>query len=163
MLTIEEFIAARLNDDEQAATQCQERDWQFSGSNCHVLAERSANGSFRTIAWCANGYDDDLSNSIHIANYDPGRVLREVEAKRALVADLEAQKHFLNQYQWYGCDAMTDDPSGNPDLPDVPTGRPCTCGRDEDVKRRLGLLSSVWSDHPDYRSEWGSVSTLEDR
>jgi HPt (histidine-containing phosphotransfer) domain-containing protein len=79
------FVEARLADDEQAATQCVERDWQFSGSNCHVLAERSANGSFRTIAWCANGYDDDLSNSIHIAVHDPARVLREVEAKRQIL------------------------------------------------------------------------------
>lgn len=141
------FVRARLDDDEQAATQCQERSWSFSGSNCHVIAEQAANGSFRTVAWCANGYDDDLSNSIHIANYDPARVLREVEAKRRIVAihnrraDVypdTAGGTFENCCQGCGFEGVCEDPVVE-NVNDCP---------------ELKALAAVWSDHPDFRAEW---------
>ena len=137
-----EFIEARLQDDEQAASQCVERDWSFSGSNCHVLAERSANGSFRTIAWCANGYDDDFSNSIHIANYDPARALREVQSKRRALA-----RHHRDRYGvCVGCGW-----SGNLDEARIDATEECP---------ELLDMASVWSDHPAYRPEWSLDSVV---
>lgn len=89
----------------------------------------------------------------HAANWDPKRVLAECDAKRRLIADLLAQKHFLDDREWYGCRSVTEN-INNPDGPVSPTGQPCTCGRDADVERRLRLLTPPFVDRPGYRAEW---------
>lgn len=97
------------------------------------------------------GQVDSILVGAHIQRQNPQRTLRGVEAKRRLVDDLLAQDHFSNDRDWYGCQSLKEGPG---DGPDVPTGRPCTCGRDEDVERRLRLIALEWSTHEDYRSEW---------
>lgn len=127
------FVQERLANDERAATQCTTRDWQFSGSLCQVHAEQE-NGSFRTIAWCANGYDDDFSNSIHIAAFDPARVLREVASKRRILAEVvtridELDRHLEADY------GRGDNTSGESDL-------------------LLKLLAAPYDQHPEWDEAW---------
>jgi hypothetical protein len=77
-------------------------------------------------------YDEGAPGDVefdHIARHDPARVLREVEAKRALLA-----LHRPNQV--------------------VGIGRACTyCGYLWPCPEAR-ITVSVWSDHPDYRPEW---------
>jgi hypothetical protein len=67
--------------------------------------------------------------------YSPARVLREVAAKRAiLAARLDAEQEFdrIDDYEHQTACAIT-------------------MGTLDDV---LPLLASVWSDHPDYLTSW---------
>lgn len=82
------------------------------------------------------------------------RVPAEVAAKRAILDDLIATEHFLNDREWYGCRAVTEAISADPDEPDVPTGQPCTCGRDADVLRRIRLLAQPCAGRDGWREEW---------
>jgi hypothetical protein len=94
-------------------------------------------------------YDDDHShNTLAITS---GRMLREVAAKRALLADLLAEPHFLNNREWYGCRAMAEGDVGGPD---IPTGEACTCGRDANVERRIRILAQPYEDRPGWKEKW---------
>ena len=69
--------------------------------------------------------DETTANAAHIARNDPARVLRRVTATRELVAAILALPHVPDS-EWYG--------------------RECTCGRDEDVARLLGIIASEWEE-----------------
>jgi hypothetical protein len=66
----------------------------------------------------------------HIARHDPARVLREVAVKRALLAMDVSPGEYNNDVVRGYYDAVND------------------------VEE---LLASAWSDHPDYRTKWGSA------
>jgi hypothetical protein len=92
------FLAARLDEDEAAAK-----------------------------AWLPFGNPDAAARE-HIARHDPGRVLREVAAKRAILA-----VHWPcanSGHTWCGADHEE---------------WPC---------RTVGHLAAVYSDHEGYRPEW---------
>ncbi|MGA6873084.1 DUF6221 family protein [Streptomyces pratensis] len=78
----------------------------------------------------ADDYEEDAARATHIARHDPARVLREVEAKRAL----------LSRYE-----AMTADVL-------VVTGREAILSE----YRRIILpgLALPYADHPDYQETW---------
>ena len=104
------FLAARLDEDEAAA-----------------------------IAWVTVFSNPTAAQREHIARNDPARVLREVAAKRAILA---AHKHrFEGHGDAFGCD---------------------TCHWDRDYGMPLGVewcttlraLAAVHSDHPDYDPSW---------
>src|SRR5690242_16409771 len=92
-MTIEEFLAARLDEDEHAAKMA--ADDASASANWHVEAARK-NSGYAGISG-ENGeivvYDDDSLADVearHIARHDPARVLREVEAKRKHLAAYRA-------------------------------------------------------------------------
>jgi hypothetical protein len=104
------FLTARLDEDEAAA-----RGWfdRFPDMPADELADQAAAGV------TDEGY-------IHIARHDPARVLREVAAKRKILAE--------HAQGWgHPCEAYT-----GPEFP-CPT---------------LRALAGVWSDHPDYDPAW---------
>lgn len=107
------FIAARLDEDEAAAH-----------------------------AWLPFG-NPDAAQREHIARKDPGRVLREVAAKRAILA---RHKPHETMPAGLACNWCSDDVDDRPQL--MKMDWPCP-----DVR----AIAAVWSDHPDYRSAW-SVS-----
>jgi hypothetical protein len=115
---IVEFIRERLAEDEQWALGVRGVSWEW--------------------LWALNTAEElDSSVAVHIARHDPARVLREVEAKRRVLArhhrvpdevairlDLENVPDLCNGcYQTWSCD---------------------------DVR----LLALPYSDHPSYRPEW---------
>ena len=87
---------------------------------------------------------DRKADARHIARHDPARVLREIAAKRAIVA-----AHHPETPSKYGHDVLrcavcqtergvwAEDRHADP--------WPCLT---------LRHLAAVWSDHPDYRAEW---------
>jgi hypothetical protein len=125
------FLEARLAEDETAARAVpeQQREWvtepifdvpkpQFSACDGHVLI-----------------YGEDLSvHAVHSARHDPARALREVEAKRAILADHIA------------CEEWNEEARQSRD-------------GEREICVTLRALAAVFSDHPDYREEWGAVST----
>lgn len=144
-----EFVAARYDEDEQVARAASAEHWQAEihhhqrtgkpvSYEVHPVAEQEGNGDGGIVT---------AGDAVHIARHDPARALADVESKRQLVADLLAEEHFLNDREWYGCRAVTEAPHKTTD---VPTGRACTCGRDERVERRLRLLAEPFSGHADY-------------
>lgn len=130
------FVSARLDEDEAAARKMAD-----------MLA--SADASLEpVIAVC---FDDGASGNAYdwnpwdrIADYDPARALREVAAKREIVA-----AHHPETPSKYGHDVLrcavcqtergvwAEDRHADP--------WPC---------QTLRALASPWSDHPDYRAEW---------
>lgn len=118
-----ERLRTAIDEDERAALQCQEREWRIDGAkSCQVYVPRP-DGSNRTIAWCRNGYDDDFSNVIHIANNDPARVLRQVAAMRKI---LDLHRAFSDVHpdrpghrMCVGCGFAADDETGGYVIEDV--------------------------------------------
>ena len=93
------FLTARIDEDEAAAK-----------------------------AWLPFGNPDAPARE-HIARYDPGRVLREVEANRRILAEFQAQD-----------------------------GDPWSADADyfAGLVFVVKALAGVYSSHPDYRQEWTS-------
>lgn len=85
-------------------------------------------------------HDEQLA--AHIAANDPASVLRRCAADRKLIADLQAERHHVNDGDcWYTCSAATEERDGDKTCDDKRFGDPCDCGRDERVQRRLQLLA----------------------
>ena len=100
------FITARLDEDEAAAKAAWgvEWDWRYVA---RPFGERPS-----------------IAHTVHIALHDPARVLREVEAKRAMLAELTRWPFDYRP----GC----NDP----------------------IRLFVHLLAAPYSDHPDWRAQW---------
>lgn len=139
-MTLTEFLTARLDEDESAALAAAKypgKDWTThpGRDNSEAVVFEDAGSP---IAWI--DIPDAMAVAGHMASHDPRRVLREVEAKRRILADYE------NQYGY--------------DLPEgVAEGRdPDERMRDQASSDALGIvaadLAAVYSDHPDYNPDW---------
>lgn len=127
------FITARLDVDEHAARQTAQLgdgtgEWQVSGGGLatgpwQLLSRYSAEGQLSS--WHLD----------HIARHDPARVLRDVEAKRALLA----------QY-----DAVLGEVRAPKSAEHYANAR----ARQFQLEQALPLLALPYSDHPDWREEW---------
>lgn len=82
----------------------------------------------------------------HIARHDPARVLREVTAKRRVLAAVE---RWRDPHPGLDC-TNDDDPWAPCELHAAATGR-----LDPYV---LVLLAGCWSDHPDYDQAWAVMT-----
>jgi hypothetical protein len=100
------FLAARLDEDEREAG-------EFHREDCESLPSPGYTGPFP----CNCGY--------------PGRVLREVAAKRAILRRCSARMNEMDEY-----------PNG------------LVSPRALLARQTLMCLASVYSGHPDYRPEW---------
>jgi hypothetical protein len=113
------FVRARLDEDEAAAEKAAQRDgdtWQvgllWDDDDVHVdHGNRHVAGPL------------SRETGQHIARHDPARVLREVEAKRALLEGHDG----VHRCEW------GEHRGGE--------FGPC---------RQATIIAAVWSDHPDY-------------
>lgn len=81
----------------------------------------------------------------HIARHDPAAVLRRIAADRKLLDDLLAERHLVNDGDcWYTCRAATEERDGGENCNDEERGKPCDCGRDTRVQRRVRLIAESW-------------------
>lgn len=135
------FLNARLDEDEaaaKAAASVAGPDWQF-GRDFPTSYLRSSAGSI--LADTLHSGDGEIGP--HLARHDPARVLREVEAKRAI---LELHQGDASEYGGSGYRAGE---------------MACRmCGADDGwwgvawPCPTILALAAVYSDHPDYRQEW---------
>jgi hypothetical protein len=153
------FIAARLGEDEAAAKAWQSPPWREDATSWKVVGRREPrydNGRSETLTvidvsgrpvdfaeaiqvkWDSNG-----ERATHIARHDPARVLREVAAKQAILAEHElvpagyrGEGVLPGEYGCRTCDVH----EGGTD-----PGGPC---------KTVRLIVSVWSDHDDYDPAW---------
>ncbi|MER2086525.1 DUF6221 family protein [Rhodococcus sp. (in: high G+C Gram-positive bacteria)] len=129
-MTIVEFLEARLDEDEEVARDA--AGWDSSGSvRDEGLWRRdgvnSVIDSARRMVVYGDGSAPDDSQATNIVRHDPARVLREVAAKRAIMAE-----HGIDQDPCDAHDAMYE-------------SVPC------DV---ILNLAAIYLDHPDYQAEW---------
>jgi Family of unknown function (DUF6221) len=139
-----EFLKARLDEDEKIAGEsrewgvrhhdCADPVWDVCEQPCE-FAKMCAEGRCTHVAIEGDDgmriYDEgghDVVDAAHIARHDPARVLRAVDAKRAVL-----RLHMA-------------EPGQHPDF----------CGHDlrELPCPTPRLLASEYSDHPDYKQEW---------
>jgi hypothetical protein len=119
-MTIVEFLEARFAEDELAAQAAIEvsADWQVHYDYRDV---KDLDGHFVVQA---DSHHPIIGQAAHIARQSPGRVLRECEAKRSIIAD------YLRR------DALGDRTGGSA------------------VEEALRAIAAVYCDHPGYAGTW---------
>lgn len=134
VMTLTEFLLARIAEDETAAQDAGSDAWTtcpFDGKPQPWESPEDRQFHFDTPSHADEcGVQDSQGDVVvydegrptgeqarHIARHDPARILRECKAKRRLVGD-----------EW------SEDPE------------------------TLGILASVYADHPDYRQEWNGLA-----
>ena len=95
----------------------------------------------------------DLDVRRHIAASDPAAVIADCDAKLAVVDDLLAETHVVVEDPWYTCSAATEEHDGGRCCDEHRRGKPCDCGRDTRVNRRLAILAQPFAGHRDHKGE----------
>jgi hypothetical protein len=115
------WLRAQLDDDEQIAREAHAPNWSTDGRRgLHYGVEDG---------WMTDALT--TADADHIARHDPARVLREIDAKRQLLADfapLLAQTDATIDGEWNGHDDLHG--------------------------RLLAYLTLPYADRPGYRDEW---------
>lgn len=132
------WLGAQFDEDERIARAAAEEldgfalggEWRYDGRYVETVRERTM---------VAVGSQDfmELTVGEFIAAHDPARVLREIDAKRRILA--------LHSFPTgHGC-STTDEAGYNFNYDEVSPTDACTT---------LRLLATVYSGRPDYREEW---------
>lgn len=133
------FLRARLDEDEAAAKACYYADWE-AGSEGDVVPVRPEGNSYVAVGPWGGGMDD--ADVRHIARHDPARVLRDVEARRAVLAE---HKPDTDGHCWV---CLTTRDRWKEDWP-----------LDKWPCRTIRTVAAVYSDHADYRQEWDAPAS----
>ena len=152
-MDITEFLKARLDEDEAAAAAASDGPWvPWRGRpglglrhlEYGVMLPGQGAGSLAAIAAASR------ADAEHIARHDPARVLREVEAKRAILAEHRSLGGMFPNCSacarwapgsYHGVEEEWEEP------PDDMSRVGFSC-------RTVRLLAAAWSDHADYDSSW---------
>jgi len=98
--------------------------------------------------------------AVHIARHDPVRVLADVEAKRAILAEVMSWGHtYIDGDTWFSCAqaASAFDEDGTPGsgcADDDRAGGPCDCGLDRRRATFLYALAAPYAGRPGFKPEW---------
>lgn len=130
-VTLLEFIEARLAEDQAAAEAAMAGPGWYGASHSGQWEQDDASmpGAVHDTIGGPIVFDEGAPNeaqAVHIARFDPARVLREVAAKRRLLAYLTALEEKALDNNWWNLD--TYEP--------------------------FQLLATAWSEHPDYDPTW---------
>lgn len=132
------FIEERLTEDEQVARAADQEAWVVVVVDATFGTAQIECGN---EGWLVSSHYEDaefrLGDADHIARHNPARVLREVEAKRRLLA-----RHHRT--------ALAVDPYDNAHL----TREECDADGDDWPCRDVRSLASIWANHPDFHAEW---------
>jgi len=152
--TLIEFLEERLREDQEAAEAAAPGPWHMD-ENQRIYAE---NGSYVTSPWTSDERDDDLD---HVVRHHPARVLREVTAKRAILAAY-TPKDPEGPHPGLPC---TNSIKADPDGTDYDPWDSCERHVQAMETRRgqpvvsehiLRDLAAIYSDHEDFREEWAA-------
>lgn len=142
-----DWLRAQIDEDERLARKAGGIEWRAAGIDDKYVAD-ARNGCAiacytEVYPECAIGMDDD--DAAHIANWDPARVLAEVQSKRAILdvhpieTDLSEYERGLGTGQSFGCRRCADDDG-------VIKG--------EGYCRTLQALAEPYRSRPGFRKEW---------
>ena len=120
------WLGEQLDEDERIARAATPGPWEQAPERVGFLAS----AEYWYVVDCS-GTATARENAEHVAEWDPARVLREIDAKRQLIADYVESEQAL---------------SSAPDMWDV--------GRVEGLRIALRLLALPYADRPGYREEW---------
>lgn len=151
-MTIEEFIEARLDEDEAIAKAAGGDRWAYDNETRPgriLYTPQAANGevyrpdSTREVSYGSGRIDHDYAyvtcdhegllpsvdaeEAEHIARHDPARVLREVKAHRGIVSQYRLLQPF--------------------DLPKSMLAA---------FELNVRVIARIYADHPDFREEWAA-------
>lgn len=160
-VAIATFLTARYGERgqrAQAAIACAQRfDWQPSGE-WHVERGRVEDDEGFIVVYDEGAPTEEQAE--HIALNHPAYVLADIEAKRAVLAEVESWTHHYNDEDpWHSCSQAVsnwqDDKSpGSGCSDDERRGKPCDCDLD---RRRLAILAPMarpFTGHPDFEPAW---------
>ncbi|WP_086559417.1 DUF6221 family protein [Streptomyces africanus] len=135
-----QWLSAQLNDDERIAREATPGPWAQSG-----IGEYGWGVSFgRNGAGVeADDSDQGRADAEHIAEHNPARVLREIEAKRQLIA---RGGPF--------CTSDCDEPGNEPMDPDTNWATPLEHHLDCDAYTAAAVLALPYADRPGYKENW---------
>ncbi|MFM9542297.1 DUF6221 family protein [Streptomyces turgidiscabies] len=123
-----QWLRAQLDEDERiarAACEGAEGRWHPLG-NQHGGSVAGDHDGYHVA--CDEGYPT-VEQATHIAEHDPARVLREIDAKRQII----------EQHERYAAERRRMMAGWDPQSDDSPI---------------LAALASVYADRPGYRAEW---------
>lgn len=131
------FLRARLDEDEQWASTASEyasEHWRVDDDEETLLLYDPMPEE--------PGMGKTLGGRVvaHIARHDPARVLREVQAKRAVIAECAWWHDRVNAREKHPM--------------------PCLADRFEVAMSVLRALATAYNDHPDYRENWRPMSDV---
>ncbi|WP_333742672.1 DUF6221 family protein [Streptomyces ardesiacus] len=133
-----QWLRAQLDDDERTARAATEGPWSVDDDS---YAEAIYAADRRTTVVAGGRWGGEASvfesteDALHIARHDPARVLREIDAKRRLIA-LHRELEDPQEMQDY---CATCEVTGK--YPEYPC-------------KTLRLLALPYADRPGYRDEW---------
>jgi len=136
-----EWLTACIDEDETAAKAALAGPWHIDRDPLQGL--RIMDGRGLVVTWTPGFYDRGDADAAHIALHDPARVLREVEAKRAILA-LTFYYEAKIDGEW-GC--------GHRHADAIRLGK-CPSTPPEKIDA-LRALAAVYADRPGYKAEWG--------
>lgn len=132
-----QWLGAQLDEDERVAKAANAGPWSV---NDETYAETiyAADGTDVVAGGRWGGEAsvfNDTEDALHIVRHDPARVLREVEAKRRILAEVVPEMNRM--------DDQLETEFGTPSNPE-----PYESGK------LLRLLALPYADRPGYRDEW---------
>jgi hypothetical protein len=149
MTDITAFLVARLDEDATMAHAASAfyDDADENGVSWDGHEGESQNGSMHFWPAPHLGVIYDVASGRHINRHDPARVLSEVAAKRALLAEHVQVRH-APVVEWsspmYGCTVCD---AGCQCYPGVN-------GSGTEGCNTVRIMAAVYAEHPDYKEEW---------
>lgn len=138
-----QFLRDRYDEETTEARAATPGPWTVD-SKVHAEAIRAANGTDVVAGGRWGGEAsvfESTEDAVHIARHDPARVLRDVEARRALMKQAFIYEAKIDG-EWGCCH----------DAEQIEAGE-CEETSPNEITA-LRLLALPYSDHPDYRTEW---------
>jgi hypothetical protein len=151
------FLQDRFGEDDVVAVQATSGPWEVDNE---TYAESISSPTETVVGgsrWSGEAsVFNETADAIHIARWDPQRVLWEVAAKQQLLRWITEETHYVCGDGWYTCSAATDERDGGYCYDEARLGTSCDCGRDGRVVTALRLLAIPYDDHADYDPKWRS-------
>lgn len=133
------FVAARLDEDEAAARAVKPLGHVFDMGGTR-LDEKFSHGRVRFASEDGRSrIEGDAAAASHFGRHDPARVLREVAAGRAILAQIAPWMDSCEDEHWYSRGVGAQPPY-------------------EGSLLLLKIMAAVYDDHPDYDPAWAPGS-----
>lgn len=152
-----DLVRRGLDADQETAELATAGPWLYhdthlnqGGHTATVMTDREDMNQTELVAWLPSWSHepwDETRNvwrtAMHVARFDPARVLRDVAARRQLLDQALAWQHHEADDPWYSCPASAHHATA------VGAAGLCDCGRDERVHAVLQLLAQPYreTDH----------------